>query len=332
MVPVVVEAPAVVPQVLPTVTDPPTPSRRRPARTIGLVGTNAAFLVPDYIRKKFMDGWVSHVPLTYLTDKGCTYKNDKVSSATDILSFDPATGQVTTTSKSLLENGELDLTFDEWHQAWRRLLDLIQTFLPEEFLLWEKHFLYILNSENRAELWLLYLAYDTEIRRRATQYPIDPSLFSIGIWNDLEARYATKKILNMVQVQMRQHPERYSSHSYNNPSSYIPRIPSQNTSFRNQQQPPGPSETSKAGRCIFCGDRSKTHSSRNCDATSCVNGAPCHMFKQGPSGIRQNSSGRRYCFAWNGTGCIQTPCSRGEHWCTLCGSRAHNAQQCTVVP
>jgi hypothetical protein len=32
---------------------PVTPSRRHPAHTIGLVGTNAGFLVPDYIQKKF---------------------------------------------------------------------------------------------------------------------------------------------------------------------------------------------------------------------------------------------------------------------------------------
>ena len=140
-----------------------TPSRKRPARTPGLAGTNAAFLVPDNVRKKFMDGgWSSHVPLTYLTDKGCLFK-DKSStvSAQDLLTVDPTSGAIQTTSTSLSDEGELDLTFDEWHQAWRRLLDLIKTYLPDEFLMWETHYLFILNSENRAELWPLYLAYDT---------------------------------------------------------------------------------------------------------------------------------------------------------------------------
>jgi hypothetical protein len=59
--------------------------------------------------------------------------------------------------------------------------------------MWEIHYTYILKNENRAELWPLYLAYDIEIRKRSTQTSIDPSVFSIGIWNDLETRYTAKK-------------------------------------------------------------------------------------------------------------------------------------------
>ena len=53
--------------------------------------------------------------------------------------------------------------------------------------MWETHYLIILNNDNRAELWPVYLAYDVEIRKRATQSAIDPSEFSIAIWNDLKA-------------------------------------------------------------------------------------------------------------------------------------------------
>jgi hypothetical protein len=169
--------------------------RGRPTRAPGLVGTSAACLVPGHVRGEFSDpeGWTTHVPLTFLTDKGCLLKNKSLlNAAHDILSYDPTTGQVVMTSKVLQDNGELELTFDECHQAWCRLLDLIKTYLPQEFLLWEIHYSFILNSENRAEMWLLYLAYDTEIRRRATQTSIDPSQFSIGIWNDLEIRYSHK--------------------------------------------------------------------------------------------------------------------------------------------
>ena len=113
----------------------------RPERTPGLVGTNTSFIVPDNIRKKSSDDWNVHVPLSYLTDKSCEFKTKSaLSAAQDILSFDPSTGQVIATSKVLHDNGELELTFDEWHQAWRRLLDLIKTFVPREFLLWEIHY------------------------------------------------------------------------------------------------------------------------------------------------------------------------------------------------
>jgi hypothetical protein len=165
---------------------PVTPSHSRcPSRIPGLVGSNAAFLVPDYVRKEFAKGWINHVPLAYLTDKGCLLKNKpSVAASQEILTVDSITGQIQTTSTSFSDDGELDL---------------IRPFFPDEFLMWEVHYNFILNNENRAELWPLYLAYDVEIRRRSTQNGIDPSQFSIGIWNDLEVRYTAKKVLSIVQ-------------------------------------------------------------------------------------------------------------------------------------
>ena len=72
--------------------------------------------------------------------------------------------------------------------------------------MWETHYSFILNSENRAELWPLFLSYDVEIHRRSTRFSIDPSVFSIGIWNDLELRYTTKKVLSLVQADLKQTP------------------------------------------------------------------------------------------------------------------------------
>jgi hypothetical protein len=332
--PPVIVTPAVAQNMPTPPIDPTISPRKRPARIPGFVGTNAAYLVPDNIRRKFMEGWTSHVPLTYLTDKGCLLKNKALlNAAQDILSFDSTTGQVVMTSKVLYDNGELDLTFDEWHQAWRRLLELIKTFLPDEFLLWEVHYLFILNNENRAEMWPLYLAYDAEIRRRATQSPIDPSQFSIGLWNDLEARYTAKKVLSMVQADLKHNADR-APFPNSVTSSYPTRNPVQSSSFRTQSNahhalPDNP----KVGCCIFCGDRSKTHTPRTCTANCYPNGTPCHLCKQEPNGSRVSKSGRRYCYAWNGpTGCDQNPCRRGEHLCTLCGSTLHNAQQCDAVP
>ena len=78
---------------------------------------NAAFLVQDHIQKKFADGWHVHVPLTFLTDKGCLMKDRPTTSLShDVLTIDSATGQISTSSKSLSDDGELNLSFDEWHQ------------------------------------------------------------------------------------------------------------------------------------------------------------------------------------------------------------------------
>jgi hypothetical protein len=303
------------------VPDPTTPSRKRPARIPGFTGSNAAFLVPDHIRKKFADGWNVHIPLTYLTDRGCLMKDKPIIGSTqDILTIDNATGLISTTSKPLADEGELDLSFDEWHQAWRRLLDLIKSFIPEDFTAWEKHYLSILNNDNRAESWPLFLAYDAEIRKRTTQFPIDPSVFSVGVWNDLEARYMTRRVVSLVQsdlkLQLAQHGSRNSN---------------RNSSFRDQQR--STSDNPKSGRCIFCGDLSKEHMSRNCSASCNIKGSPCYVFKHGQSSARRCKAGKSYCYAWNGpSGCDQgSSCRRGEHWCTLCGSKAHNAQKCDIV-
>jgi hypothetical protein len=304
---------------------PTTPSRsKRPARVPGLVGSNAAFIVPDFVRRKFAEGWINHVPLTYLTDKGCLLKNKPSAAAShEILTLDPVTGQIQTTTTPFSDDGELDLTFDEWHQAWRRLLDLIRTYVPDEFLMWEIHYSFIIDNENRAELWPLYLAYDVEIRKRSTQQGIDPSKFSIGIWNDLEVRYNAKKVYALVQADLKHQMVRAS------PGKPKPRNPnSEGSSFRDHQTAPDPSKT---GRCIFCGDRSKLHLSRNCTASCNTSGSPCFVCKI--DGRRQTKSGKRLCFAWNGpSGCdLRSSCTRGEHICTLCDGASHNAQQCDAV-
>ena len=109
-----------------------------------------------------------------------------------------------------------------------------------------------------------------------------------------------------------------------------PLLLAQGSSFRNCQPS---TETSKTGRCIFCGNRTKDHLSQNCFASCNTSGVPCHLFRVEPSGIRQSKSGKRYCYSWNGvSGCDKgTTCCRGEYLCTLCGATVHNAQQCDAV-
>lgn len=306
------------------VSNPSRPARNRPARVPGMVGTSAAYLVPDNIRKKFRDGWDSHVPLTFLTDKGCLLKGKpNVNLSQDVLTVDTTTGTIQTSTTSLADDGELELTFDEWHQAWRRLRELIALYLPQELSMWESHYSNINNKENRAELWPLYLAYDVEIRKRAVISGIDPSEFSIAIWNDLETRYTAKKVLSIVRADLKHQSGRVTSDKNRTRNR---------SSFRDARQPS--SESTKTGRCIFCGDRTKDHLPRNCTATCYTNGVPCYLHRVEPYGNRQSKSGKRYCYAWNGiSGCDDgSTCTRGEHSCTLCGAGVHSAQQCGVVP
>ena len=138
------------PQVLSNPTpDSLTPAHKRLTHTPGLVGTNTTFLVPDHIWKKFADGWNVHVPLTYLMDKGCHLQDKPSANAShDVLTIDNLTGCILASSELLSNEGELDLTFDEWHQVWWHLLDLIKVYLPDEFLMQEVHYSFILNHNH----------------------------------------------------------------------------------------------------------------------------------------------------------------------------------------
>ena len=68
--------------------------------------------------KKFVDSWNVHIPLTFVTDNRCLLKDKQMAaSSQDILSINNITSHIITTSKPLLDDGELD-----WHQVWHCLL------------------------------------------------------------------------------------------------------------------------------------------------------------------------------------------------------------------
>ena len=303
---------------------------------MGQQATSIGLLVPEHIRKKFKDRWTVHVPLTYLTDKHCALANSDHTFSNETLTLDESSGKLLTTLKSLSPRGELDLTFDEWQQAWLHLLDLIGTYIRDKYHVWKKHYLAILNNETRAARWDLWLAYDTEIRCRSTVQGIDPSIHHILIWNELEAFYIAKRVKDEISKSF-PHRNTYQSNS-NRYSPYQNRTSdnSNNNSFRaqirggNNSFRARPTSLQTVLRCIFCGDSSGAHTSKNCNSNTLINGNPCHLHKAGPSEPRRNKNNKSYCYSWNGhRGChYQANCTRGEHLCSLCGSNTHNAQSC----
>ena len=299
------------------------PQTKRPRRELGMTVSGGGYIVPDAVRDKFAK-WEVHVPLTYLTDRFCSSQPTAQSSLADFLAV--VDGQVTTKSKSLSTVGELDMTFDEWHQAWQRLLKLIDQYHPDELALWRTHYMSIMIKETRGEDWLLWLAYDTEVRRRSVTSPLDPSQFQKKLFDDLYVRYTGQKILS--QVQSSSGPSatthvasssRYQPYQRTNDNGY---------SFR-------PSSSSKSTpsrcRCLLCGGLS--HSPKTCIAATLVNGKPLLLPKSTtPDTPRTDRNGRQYCFGWNGKNgqCTFKQCVR-EHACSLCGDKSHNAQSCPTI-
>jgi hypothetical protein len=292
--------------------------------------SGGGFIVPDVIRDKFIK-WETHVPLTYLTDKFCASQPAAQSSLSDFLAV--VDGQVTTKSKGLSPAGELDMTFDEWHQAWQRLLKLINQYHPDEFASWRTHYSSMMIKETRAEDWPLWLSYDTEVRRRSVNTPLDPSQFHKRLFDDLYIRYSSDRILT--QVQSAAGPSS-SSHAAAS-SRYQPyqRTSDSNSSSRprgDSFRPHNPgSKAASRCRCFFCGGLS--HGPKNCLACTLVNGKPLLLAQPAtPDTPRADRNGRQYCFGWNGKNgnCTFNQCAR-EHACSLCGNKAHNAQSCPTV-
>ncbi|PPQ81779.1 hypothetical protein CVT24_005332 [Panaeolus cyanescens] len=169
---------------------PPPPPKNSITRVAGAKLTSAAYQVPPKIRRIMQNGWKEHIPLTTLTDEYCAKEAEEGEEASEgTLRWD-RNGAITSVQKSLPHRGEPQLSFDEWFQAWRRLLQLIQQFCPaEEYQMWLKHYLRIINNDTRSECWSLWKSYDITIRKRSTiDKRFDPGEFHDNIWKELSRR------------------------------------------------------------------------------------------------------------------------------------------------
>lgn len=158
--------------------------------------------MPDAIRKRFAQGWKQHIPLQYLTDSFCSQDNAaSAKELDDAYTLDGSRG-IISVSKTLPSSPELSLSFADWFQAWGRLAELIETYLPQELPLWLINYNNLLNKPNKLENWTICVAYDSEVCRRACTTGIDPSVFHLAIWNDLEAKHIGRVAVETVRAEM----------------------------------------------------------------------------------------------------------------------------------
>ncbi|PPQ81994.1 hypothetical protein CVT24_009885 [Panaeolus cyanescens] len=194
----------------------------RPIRRIGTKVIDATgFLIPPKVRKIFEHGWREHVPLSMLTDDACTFVQ-QISLATSRkdLYTDP-------TSPTLLSQ-EVSLNFDQWTQAWERLIKLIKEYVPREYPLWWRHYEFIRTKDTRSSAFPTWLEYDIIVRKRALNESFDPSVFQSNIFDELRTTHVVNKVLDARQRD--DHQNRKSSNSsHNNRFSPYPR-----NRFRNQ--------------------------------------------------------------------------------------------------
>ncbi|KAJ7663279.1 hypothetical protein DFH06DRAFT_1128606 [Mycena polygramma] len=334
-------------------------SQRRPDRQPGLTASNASYLIPDAIRKRFSQGWKQHVPLQYLTDAFCSRDSTVTAKELDDAYTLEGSRGLISVAKTLPVMPELELTFAEWFQAWARHMELIGTYFPQELAAWTEHYNRILHRPNQQDDWAVCVAYDSEVRRRACTTGIDPAVFHLSIWNDLEAKNIARVTAATVRAELAkglgigagsgsgsgsgrhkaQGPStgRYHPYSDNAGSSSHNGYSGHKNSFRenpNRLQITGPGVQAQF-RCFLCGDFDPSHRSKFCNSPKLINGKDAILYSRKEGEPRTDREGFNYCYKFNGrAGCDRGPnCNHGKHWCSLCGSKdgSHAAQGCSSI-
>ncbi|KAJ6447581.1 hypothetical protein C8R45DRAFT_850757, partial [Mycena sanguinolenta] len=309
--------------------------RKRPSRVLGATTSASGALIPEAIRKKFSgpDGWKTHVPLHFLTDKYCSISNHaSTEELNDLFSIDGSSGTVISVAKELPADPELELTFDQWFQAFGRLLELIKTYVPEEHPLWVVHFECMLYATNRSEEWSLWLEYDSQVRSRALNEVFDPSVFQTQIWTQLQAKHIKNSVVTLLGPLSKSGGRKAGrSGSGNDNRGEHP--------YNVSDRPPRDRDTSNSfrtySRCFFCGSSEPGHTSRVCTSRQIVNGKPVILIFKKQGANRKDRDGEAYCYSFSGrNGCSGGGnCNKGKHWCSLCGNKSgvHSAQDCASI-
>jgi hypothetical protein len=313
----------------------PALSQNPPSITPGRVGDPDRFVIPDAIRQKFQRRIV-HIPLNLLTDAACADQGSDTSSALmELVHHDSVTGRMINIEKSVSHTEELRMTFAEWHEAWKRLLQLHKELRPEEYSYWQAHYRIISDVRGvTGPNWTVWLAYDAEIRKRRLSEDLDPSIFHEAIWHRFYIDNMPNRIVDVTRPIQAQQDLAASRQvrSMSSSSASPSRQSSQQSRSTNRRGHPYQDRPRNSFRlCIVCGN--DNHKSFDCFAKKRVDGRDLFLLKAS-TGFWGDSAGRRICFRYNSAGgrvCRINPCPQGDHKCTLCGSPSHGAQKCPVL-
>jgi hypothetical protein len=150
-------------------------------RQPGLQATGNWYYIPPFIEEYFAAGWVSHTPLTYLTEE--VIRMYFAGEASYLWNCSDNHGPYLPVPETLSRHGEADLTVAEWLQAWNRLLQLIRGYILKEYDRWNRHVTSIKEKEwALGRDWKLWLDYDIMVRDWATRIPLDPATFQTEIY------------------------------------------------------------------------------------------------------------------------------------------------------
>jgi hypothetical protein len=308
-------------------------NRHRPEKVNGQLAPATSSMMPRKALKIMEDDWQEHLSLVILTT-AYTQSRDATTDP-EVAQWSIKNGQLVSSSRpSAVDHREIDLMFQEWTQAWGRLLILIKRFYRKRYLRrWKNHFNFIFNHIDRDKYWQVMLRYDIDIRQRATQGPIDPGVFQENIYQHFlredRLRPVTAPQHSFPAPVHTAHVHLPAASSSNGPPPYSNDHAS--SSSRAQQPSSGhakPKREKKAMRCFRCGGHDG-HGPSACTHISRPNGRPILISK--PAGSSNwEIDGAGFCFKFNTTsGCTAPNCKYAPHICSLCRSSAHGAQTCS---
>lgn len=244
-------------------------NKGRPDAIRGMRATYTPFTIPESVHKKMARGWQDRISLTYLTDKFCTPGNEPKNKDFEM---NQRYGVMVSTEQSLNDTNENKLTFQDWHQAWMRFLELIQQYIPKIYGIWKAHFDRIYAAPSHLTDWPTWLAYDILIRKQALHIAIDPSMFHSEVWAQCS--------LDVTRLSMLQTASSHQNNRYQQQQHRFPSYPnhSRNTDRFNPYQDNRPrsfqTRWRSPARCLLCAG---PHPPRGCKATVQVNGRPLNL-------------------------------------------------------
>ncbi|CCO38046.1 hypothetical protein BN14_12209 [Rhizoctonia solani AG-1 IB] len=165
----------------------PSPSQiRRKTITPGKQAPAMQALVSPIVTRIFKEGLLRHVPLTMLTTAYRQLNSDASRHEMEVIKWNSKGQALVKDVANLPEAGELHMTPDQWVDAWKTWLMLIELYQPHVAKAWHNHYALVFYNPSFHSDFNLWLRYDIMVRKRWIEEDFDPGSLQEGILKTVE--------------------------------------------------------------------------------------------------------------------------------------------------
>ncbi|CAE7229144.1 unnamed protein product [Rhizoctonia solani] len=227
----------------------------------GFQSSGVIFITPDFVEQIMRKGWKIPFSIAMLRDDYCLASATRARKGKTITVGDEGDSLTLAASTESFDSSmpEDSLSYEQWVQAWRRLLALIRRYLSEALhLRWLKHYQYIDTRSDRSKYWKLWLRYDIAVRTATrADKRIDPASFQAQIFNDLLLQYTVDTSMSLAA----------QSQGTSSTAKSGPRLTKPSSTATLPQTSQGPNAN---GLCFRCGRES--HAALTCSESKQISG------------------------------------------------------------